>query len=152
MPEEKEHRQTASVGVLKRSSVYRLDPFLDKDGVLRVRGRLRRSNQEFVEKHPRILPKKHHLSSLVIHHYHDKIRHQGRLITLGAIRAAGFWIIGASRIVAMILNNCVSCRKLRGNFLTQHMADLPSGSTVAPPPLTNVGSAFLDHRPSTPNG
>ena len=38
-----------SVGVLKRSSVYRLDPFLDKDGFLRVGGHLRRSNQGFVE-------------------------------------------------------------------------------------------------------
>ena len=81
----------------------------------------------------------HHLSSLVIHHYHDKVHHQRRLITIGAVRTAGFWIIGASRMVAKILNNCVSCRKLRGKFLTQHMADLPSERTETPPPFTNVG-------------
>ena len=69
--------------------MYRLDPFLDKDKVLRVGGRLRRSNQEFVEKHSTVLPKKHHLSSVVIHHYHNKVLHQGRLITLGAVRTAG---------------------------------------------------------------
>ena len=75
MSEEKGRHQTASVGVVKRSSVYRLDPFLDKDRVLLVGGQLDRSNQEFVEKHPTILPKKYHLSSLVIHHYHDKVHH-----------------------------------------------------------------------------
>ena len=47
--------------------------------------------------------------------------------------------MGASRIVAKILNNYVSCRKLRGKFVTQHMADLPSERTEAPPPFTNVG-------------
>ena len=75
----------------------------------------------------------------MIHHYHDKAHHQGRLITLGAVPTAGFWIIGASRMVAKILNNCVSCRKLRGRFLAQHMADLPSERTEAPPPFINVG-------------
>ena len=119
--------------------MYPLDTFLDKDGVLRVGGRLRRSNQEFVGEHPTILPKKHHLSSLVIHHYHDKAHHQGRLITIGAVPTAGFSIIGASRMVAKILNNCVSRTKLREKFLTQHMADLPSERTEAPFPLTDVG-------------
>jgi hypothetical protein len=40
---------------LKKSNLYRLDHFLDDCGVLRVGGRLRRSNQDFVEKHPAIL-------------------------------------------------------------------------------------------------
>ena len=44
---------------LKKSNLYRLDHFLDDCGVLRVGGRLRRSNQDFVEKHPAILPKGH---------------------------------------------------------------------------------------------
>ena len=139
MSKEKGRRQTGSVGVLKSSSAHRLDPFLDKDGVLQVKGRLRRSNREFVEKHPKILSKKHQLSSLVIRHYHHKVHQQGRLITLGAVRRAGFWIIGASRMVAKTMNNCVSCRKLQGKFLTQHMADLPSERTETPPPFTIVG-------------
>jgi hypothetical protein len=43
--------------VLRKSSVSRLDPFLDKDGVLRVGGRIHRSDLGFEEKHPIILPK-----------------------------------------------------------------------------------------------
>ena len=52
MSEEKGRRQTASVGVLKRSSLCRLDPFLDKDGVLRVGGRFRRSKSRICGKTP----------------------------------------------------------------------------------------------------
>lgn len=78
---------------LKGSCLYQLDPFVDEDGILRVGGRLRRSALDFVEKHPAVLPKKHHLSELVIRHYHESTHHQGRLITHGAIRQAGYWVI-----------------------------------------------------------
>lgn len=124
---------------MKKSDIYRLDPFLDKDGTLRVGGRLRRSSQEFVEKHPAIMPKGHHLSNLVLSHYHEKVYHQGRIITHGAIRQAGFWVIGASRMISKMLSFCVTCRKLRGKVSTQHMADLPSDRMETPPPFTNVG-------------
>ena len=102
-------------------------------------GRLRQSNEEHVEKHLAILPKKHHLSRLIIRHFHEKVHHQGRLITLAAVRNGGYWIIGASRMVSKMLNHCVTCRKLRGKFLTQHMADLRPDYTGTPPPFTNVG-------------
>ena len=117
----------SNIDSLKKSSLYRLDPFLDTNGVLRVGGRLRQSNEEYAEKHPAILPKKHHLSRLIIHHFHEKVRN------------GGCWIIGASRTVSKMLSNCVTCRKLRGKFLTQHIADLPPDRTETPPPFTNVG-------------
>ena len=97
------------------------------------------SNQDFVEKHPAILPKGHHLSHLVITHHHEKVYHQGRQITSGAIRQAGYWIVWASRMVSQSLNACVACRKLWGKTLTQHMADLPPDRLETPPPFTNVG-------------
>ena len=86
---------------LKKSNLYRLNPFLDDCGVLRVGGRLRRSNQDFVEKHPAILPKGHHLSHLVITHHHEKVYHQVRQITSEAIHQAGF---GSSELVVWYRN------------------------------------------------
>ena len=47
----------SNIDSLKKSSLYRLDPFLDTSGVLCVGGRLRQSNEEYAEKHPAILPK-----------------------------------------------------------------------------------------------
>ncbi len=78
----------------KTSSLYRLDPFLDKQGVLRVGGRLTNANTPFNVKHPIILPRKGHIMALVIRHYHRKINHQGRGMTLNELRSNGFWITG----------------------------------------------------------
>ena len=44
--------------VKKSSKLYRLDPFVDDSGVLRVGGRLRHAALEFGEKHPVLIPKK----------------------------------------------------------------------------------------------
>ena len=63
--------------VLKKSHLYRLDPFLDGDGVLRVGGRLYHSDLELSDKLPILLPKGHNLSKLVIRYYHGKVHHQG---------------------------------------------------------------------------
>lgn len=125
--------------LLKKSSLYRLDPFVDSEGVLRVGGRLRRSHLSFPEKHPSLLPKGHHLSQLIVRHQHEKTHHQGRQITHGAVRTAGFWIVGGHGEASKVISSCVICRKLRGARLTQHMADLPSDRTETPPPFTNVG-------------
>ena len=44
--------------VKKSSKLYRLDPFVDDNGVLRVSGRLQHTTLEFGEKHPILMPKK----------------------------------------------------------------------------------------------
>ncbi len=126
--------------LLRKSNLVRLDPFLDRDGILRVGGRLNRSSLTFEEKHPILLPKKHHLSQLIIRHYHEKVvHHQGRQITHGAVRQAGFWVVNGHGETSRIIRACVTCKKLRGRTLTQHMADLPADRTETHPPFTNVG-------------
>lgn len=130
---------SSSKSSLTKSNIYRLDPFIDDDGVLRVGGRLRRVDQMFEEKHPAILPKNSYLATLVIDHYHNKVYHQGRQITHGAIRQAGIWIMGVSRMISKKIGRCVICRRLRGRNMTQHMADLPADRLDTPPPFTNVG-------------
>ena len=78
--------------VLKKSNIYCLDPFLDQEGILRVGGRLHRADLSYEERHPIILPKEHHITKLLIRQYHQNVYHQGRVITHGAIRGAGYWI------------------------------------------------------------
>jgi hypothetical protein len=124
---------------LKKSKLYRLDPFVDDNGILRVGGRLRRASLEYTEKHPTILPKNHHISQLLVRHYHNMVHHQGRLITHGTIRQAGYWIIGGHGVVSRLLNSCVTCRRLRAPAIEQRMADLPKDRLEAIPPFTNVG-------------
>ena len=114
--------------VSKTSSLYKLNPFIDKMGLLRVGGRLHRSDLPYELKHPVVLPhsKKCHVSWLLIKHFHDKIAHQGRGMTINAIRAGGFWILSCASAVASFLHKCVTCRKHFQPMMTQVMADLPN--------------------------
>lgn len=41
-----------------------------------------------------ILPKQNHVT-----HYHEKIKHQGRQFTEGAIREEGLWIVAGKRLI-----------------------------------------------------
>ena len=133
------YQNTVRKRALKGSQFYALDPFIDANGILRVGGRLRRAELDYGEKHPAILPKDHHVSVLVIRHYHKEVHHQGRQITSGKIRQAGYWLIGGHRMVAKELASCVPCKKLRGPHVIQKMADLPQDRTEVGPPFTNVG-------------
>ncbi len=80
--------------VKKLCSIYQLNPFLGKDGILHVGRRIRHANIPQNIKHPCILPTKGHMTELVICHHHQKVAHQGRGMMHNNIRSPGFWIIG----------------------------------------------------------
>ena len=60
-------------------------------------------------------------------------------MTEGALRSAGYWLIGAKRSISSFIHKCVTCRRLRGKFLEQKMADLPTDRLTPGPPFTSVG-------------
>ena len=125
--------------IKKSSTLYRLDPFLDQDGLIRVGGRLGNS-QEFPEdfKHPVILPKKSFIVQLVIRDAHKRVAHAGRGITLNELRSR-YWIINANSVVRHFISKCVECRRLRGTTGEQKMADLPEERITSAPPFTYCG-------------
>ena len=110
--------------VPRTSSIHQLDPFLDKDGVLRVSGRLVKSNLSHELKHPVLVPKYCNISQLIIRYYHEKTAHSGRGMTINEIRNAGYWIINCNRAVKSLIAKCAICRHLRGGMCQQKMADL----------------------------
>ena len=120
----------------KSSSLYKLDPFLDEDGVLRVGGRLGKSSVPYDVKYPVILPKKGLVTNLILCHYHQLVKHQGCGITQNEIRSSGYWIVGGSSVVSNHISKCVSCRKLRGSPQEQKMANLPEDRLEPAPPFT----------------
>ena len=109
----------------KKDPLYKLDPVLDNDGILRVGGRLARSSLTDREKHPIILPKQGHITQLIVRFCHQEVNHQGRGMTINQIRASGFWILGCNRIVRSQISKCVICRRWRSSVQTQKMAALP---------------------------
>ena len=61
-----DHIRQCKTVMKKTSSLFRLNPFLDKKGILRVGGRLTQANVPFRIKHPVILPRKGHVMALII--------------------------------------------------------------------------------------
>jgi len=59
----------------RSSSIAKLHPFIDHDGLLRVGGRLQNSQLTFDQRHPILLPKGVHLSRLIIHFVHLSLLH-----------------------------------------------------------------------------
>ncbi len=125
--------------ISKSSPLFKLCPILDSEGRLRVGGRLERSNLPYDERHPLILSGTHHVTRLIVEHYHEKVKHQGRHFTHGAIREKGFWIVGGKRLISRVIHHCLKCKKLRGKFQFQKMADLPIDRLTPSPPFTFVG-------------
>lgn len=70
-----------AVAKTKDSKLYKLNPLLDEEGVLRVGGRLSHAILHPHVKHPAILPKDSHTSTFLIRHFHAKVQHQGRGMT-----------------------------------------------------------------------
>ena len=81
-------------GSVSRSSpLWRLSPFRDSNGILHVGERLEMSNLPYDARHPVTLPKRHHISKLVIAHIHNRGRHNlGVNFTLAELRQK-YWIV-----------------------------------------------------------
>eukprot|EP00795_Rhopilema_esculentum_P017675 gene17675-9329_t len=131
--------QSPQKSVRRSSSLRRLDPVII-NGVMSVGGRL--SNAPFNSyeaKHQIILPKQHHVSDLIIRHFHLRSGHFGQEYVLACIRER-FWIIQARISVRRIIRGCFDCKRRCGNLGKQKMADLPEDRvTPDKPPFSFVG-------------
>jgi hypothetical protein len=75
----------------KKSSLLSLNPFIDGNQFIRVGGRLQNSDLTFDQQHQLILPKAHHITSLIIEDIHRKNLHASGQLLLFLIRQK-FWI------------------------------------------------------------
>ncbi|XP_030211216.1 uncharacterized protein LOC115542876 [Gadus morhua] len=123
----------------KANKLHRLSPFLDDQGVLRVGGRLSHAALHPQVKHPAVLPKDSHVSNLLVKHYHERVYHQGRGMTMNALRSNGIWILGCSKAVSSHIYKCTKCRKFRRCTEQQKMSDLPEDRMETAPPFTYCG-------------
>ena len=115
-----------------------LDPFIDSNVIICVGDRIQNAMVPDAVKHPIVLPKKGHVTELVIRHFHKKALHQGRGITVSEIRNTGYWIINCSSNVANTIAQCLICRRLRSPIQEQKMASLPVDRLEPTPRFTSV--------------
>ena len=114
--------------VSSSSKLKWFSPFLDKDKLIRVGGRLENSSMSYNSKHPIVLPSKNKLTDMIISHYHVKYFHSGPQNLLYQIRQK-YWPLNGRNRCRKIVHNCISCFKANPKLCSQKMGDLPKERT-----------------------
>lgn len=113
-------------GVPSSSPIKSLNPILDADGLLRVNGRLKlAANLSEDAKTPILLPKKHHITKLIIAYYHELKNHEAGVNHILADIRTRFWIVHGREAVRAWEFQCNQCKKRKAKPAEQIMAPLP---------------------------
>ena len=110
----------------------------DSEGLIRCGGRLENSSLTLGRRQPILIPNVE-AGDALIGYLHNGALHQGRKITLGAIRDAGYIPFGGRRRISKLINGCMTCRIQRAAPMQQKMADLPSHRLHKTPPFWHSG-------------
>ena len=110
----------------KKSTILKLCPFLDDQGVLRSRTRLQ--NVTWLDdnnKFPIILPKRHTITDLMVKDVHDDVGHAlGTNATLAALHKR-FWVVRGRVVVKNVQKRCSLCKINKAKVAQPQMAPLP---------------------------
>lgn len=119
----------------------KLKPFIDSSGLLRVGGRISRSELPDLAVHPYILPSNSPFTHCLILHYHTLYLHVGYQ-TLHNILAQQYWILSPRRTIKSATRSCLSCFKTKPVPFTPPMADLPHCRVRQIRPFAKTGIDF----------
>lgn len=99
------------------SKLLSFSPFIDKDGLIRVGGRLRNSQVHYNSCHPILLPGDHRLTRLVIECEHVRNLHAGLQATMASVRQT-FWPLSLRSSARSIINEnaLLALRQTRSNL------------------------------------
>ena len=96
--------------------ITQLNLFLDEDGLIRVRGKLRSTVGLPNLKFPIFLHKNCTLTRVIIEELHRKIKHVGIYKLLHLLQKE-FWVPCALQTNKKIVNKCLVCKKLNGRTI-----------------------------------
>ncbi|XP_051155785.1 uncharacterized protein LOC127278229 [Leptopilina boulardi] len=122
----------------KSHPLTRLTAYIDNHGILRVGGRLKRSNLDVDYVNSMILPKDSTLTQLIILEAHKRTLHGGTQLTLSHTRKR-FWIIGGRHSIKSLVLKCVTCARQRGQRAQQLMGQLPLSRITPTRAFLNTG-------------
>ncbi|GFQ74086.1 integrase catalytic domain-containing protein [Trichonephila clavata] len=124
--------------VLPSSKLRFLNPFIDREGLLRVGGRISHSNVSWNQKHPIILPAGNKLVKLIFQYYHKRDFHLGQQALLNTVRLK-YWPLGGRSIARRVVHECVECFKNNPVIANQIMGDLPPERITPSSAFQNAG-------------
>ncbi|CAG7818271.1 unnamed protein product [Allacma fusca] len=121
-----------------KSRIFTLNPFLDSEQLIRVGGRLRNSDLMFEQKHPLLLPQHHHLTKLIVQHFHERLLHAGPQLMLHTIQQK-YWIPRGKDVARARVRKCITCFRQNAEVQQQMMGDLPKSRVVPSPAFFKSG-------------
>lgn len=124
--------------VKKRSSLISLAPFLDKNGIIRVGGRLENAEIADITKHPIVIPCNQHLTKLIVQEAHLRTLHGGIQAMMAYVRTR-YWVIGLKSVVRKCIHNCKTCILDKAKVKFQFMGQLPAVRVNQYRPFMNSG-------------
>ncbi|XP_038106683.1 uncharacterized protein LOC119766295 [Culex quinquefasciatus] len=127
-----------STEVSNKSKLRPLFPFIDRDGTLRVGGRLQNADIPYDMRHPPILPQQHRLTTLVIQDLHLDNLHAGPTLVISTLNQR-FWVMGCQTVVRQQLQKCVRCCRMKARTAQQLMGSLPAVRTTPARAFVHVG-------------
>lgn len=87
--------------VASKSNIYKLTPYIDNQGIIRVGGRLQHSILPETMKNPAIVPSSGRYTELIIEHAHLMTLHGGARLTLSYLRQR-HWVISGNRTARLL--------------------------------------------------
>jgi len=127
--------------VITPPTMAQLAPFLDHTGLIRVGGRLQRSMLTDDAKHPYLLPKESHVTSLLITAFHRRFLHAGPKLIIAMLRQE-FWVVSCREAVRRIIFKCVTCTRHKALHPTPRMGILPEARVHSVRPFSSVGTDY----------
>lgn len=129
------------------SLVNNLNLFIDEDGLIRCKGRLKKCLRiSFDLNNPVLLPRFSYLSILYVWQFHFDCRHMGAATTLNALRSSGFWLTKPRALIKSTLKNCTCCKKLNSlPYRYPKRTDYLSDRVNFVRPFEHVGVDYTGH-------
>ncbi|XP_065368746.1 uncharacterized protein LOC135961178 [Calliphora vicina] len=130
-----------SKNISNKSPLKSLNPFMDKDSILRVNGRLSQSSLPYGERYPIILPGNSRFCQLYLHHLHEFLSHAdcGQMYR---IIQTEFLIFRLKPRIKGIIRKCKRCIMYKQQPSSQIMAPLPPERCTLSLPFQVTGIDF----------
>jgi hypothetical protein len=114
---------------------------MDKDGILRVGGRLQQSTLPYQAMHQMILPASHHFTKLLVSAEHIRLLHAGPQLLTASLRE-NYWIPRLRDLVKTVIHQCLKCYRFKAQATQQLKGELPSARVQPSKPFLTTGTDY----------
>lgn len=119
-----------------------MHPFLDKNGILCVGGRIQNASHCSYDKiDPMLIDSKHNFTKLLFESEHLRLLHCSPQQLLSSIREK-FWPIGGRTLSSKTVFKCLTCKRFKAQTMQPLMGNLPSPRVRPSPPFETCGTDY----------